>query len=443
MPRIFPPFLLRAFALGLACLAPLILAARPWSAAYVPGTQTRLVVLKNGFSVLITTDPALETAALSFWVRAGGTQERPGRSGVAHLFEHMMLRPHQAGAPTFFEAASAYGAETNAYTFSRATLYVTALLPSDLRRHLALEAARFTRGWVDAGLLELEKGAVRSELNDGWNAPTLNALYSDLRQRAFGDQPASHGSAGRLEDLAGLSLQDCRDYFGAYYTPSNVAAIFTGPLAFEDALAAFEQAFGAWQGPRAPALVEPKAYKAGDLGSATHKLTYPGLMLGLREPGPGLKPGSADDLALHILFYSPWNLAARVLKVERRLVNFLMPYGMAEDADLMACWFSADPGVKAGPVLAGLAGLPDVLEGLSEAQFKAYRDEWILGYREALLAPATLNHRLGQAWSRGGLKELALFNSGQPGPEQKAVVRAARRWLDPRAMAYVRTGMEP
>lgn len=266
MMRLFP--LLSGVAL-LALAAPALPAlAQQAPAATAPASLATLVeqvklpyeqfTLANGLRVIVHTDRKAPVVALSVWYDVGSKHEPAGKTGFAHLFEHLMFNGSQNAPGDFFEPLKQVGAtDLNGTTsFDRTNYFETVPRPA-LDRALFLESDRM--GWltpaITQGVLDEQRGVVQNEKRQGDNQPYGLLKYA-MFDELFGGTPYGHLPIGSMADLDKASLADVKDWFHDHYGPNNAVLVLAGDIDAAEARPLVEKYFGAI--PRGPKSELPK-----------------------------------------------------------------------------------------------------------------------------------------------------------------------------------------
>ncbi|HEX5008212.1 MAG TPA: pitrilysin family protein [Hyphomonadaceae bacterium] len=218
-------------------------------------------VLKNGLTLLVHEDTKTPTVTFHLWYHVGSKNEPKGRSGFAHLFEHLMFNGSEHFNDDFFKATQKIGAtnqngstsydRTNYYqTVPKAALDTILWLESDRMGHLL--------GAVDQSKLDEQRGVVQNEKRQGENQPygqvnnhTIAATYPE-------NHPYGHSVIGSMDDLDAASLEDVRDWFRTWYGPSNAVLVLAGDIKPDEAKAKVEKFFG--EIPSGPPVSHPKSW---------------------------------------------------------------------------------------------------------------------------------------------------------------------------------------
>lgn len=188
--------------------------------------------------------------ALYIVVSAGSRNEvEPGRSGFAHLFEHLMFRgTEKYSTESYDEIMKLAGADRNAYTTDDRTVYHAAISREDLEQIMELEADRFQRLKVPEDLFKTETQAVLGEYNKNASNP-INKLVEVLRDTAFERHTYKHTTMGFLRDIENMpSMYDYSlEFFNCFYRPEYTTIIVTGDVEHTETLALTHKYWGDWQ----------------------------------------------------------------------------------------------------------------------------------------------------------------------------------------------------
>lgn len=218
--------------------------------------------LPNGLRAIVLPTGFPGPVSLQIVVQAGSRNEvDPGRSGFAHLFEHLMFRGTRAyPAERYQRLLTRMGARQNAYTGDDLTVFHVTAAKEDLGRLLELEADRFTTLEVGADAFKTETRAVLGEYDKSASNPATK-LEEAQREAAFRVHPYRHTTMGFLADIEDMPNQHeyARLFRARWYRPERAAVIVSGDLAPEPTLRAIERAFARWRrgAPEPPIPSEP------------------------------------------------------------------------------------------------------------------------------------------------------------------------------------------
>lgn len=251
-------FLLLASALTLSAVCP-----DPAKAQSFPVED---FTLENGLTVILQPDRTVPSLCLGIVYHAGGKNERPGITGISHLFEHMMFNGSAKYPPKQFDQIlEAGGGYSNAFTNEDLTLYYDEFNPDLLEQVLDMEADRMRALKIDSENLEQERGIVKEERRLRVDDSPRRRLYEELRAVAFDAHPYGHPVLGWTADLDAISVDDCQAYFRTYYAPNNAVLCLAGDFDPPKARERIEAAFGNIPGQAPPpAVVESEDEQLGE-----------------------------------------------------------------------------------------------------------------------------------------------------------------------------------
>ncbi|MDQ2712430.1 MAG: insulinase family protein [Acidobacteriota bacterium] len=195
-------------------------------------------ILDNGLTVLVHEDHKTPIVALNIWYHVGSKNEKPGKTGFAHLFEHLMFGGSEHLQGSYIEAMERIGAtDLNGTTSEDRTNYFENVPTSALDYALFAESDRMGHFYntISQEILDLQRGVVQNEKRQGDNQPY--AIVEDLVVKATypAGHPYAHTVIGSMGDLDSASLEDVREWFKTYYTPSNAVLVLAGDITVEQA----------------------------------------------------------------------------------------------------------------------------------------------------------------------------------------------------------------
>ena len=222
-----------------ALIAPLYAAVHP------PKLDYQITTLSNGLRVILSEDHSTPVVHVSVWYHVGSRDEKPGRTGFAHLFEHMMFKGSKNVQPeSHTSIIASYGGRSNAYTQEDATVFWETLPSQYLPLALWMEADRMATLRVDRDAFEKEREVVKEERRLRVDNQPYGRLNEILFDRAFTTHPYKHATIGSMKDLEAASLQDVRDFHDTYYVPENAVVTVVGDFDSAQATQLVQQYFG-------------------------------------------------------------------------------------------------------------------------------------------------------------------------------------------------------
>ena len=229
----------------LSCLAalPFALAAPQSVSAAEPAPVSALIAkvdipyqhfaLDNGLTVIVHTDRKAPVVAISVWYDVGSKNEPKGKTGFAHLFEHLMFNGSENAPGDFFEPLQQVGAtDFNGTTWFDRTNYFETVPTSALDVALFLESDRMGHllGGLDQEKLDNQRGVVQNEKRQGDNQPYGLVEYAQLENLFPAGHPYAHSTIGSMTDLDAASLDDVRGWFRDHYAPNNAIIVLAGDI---------------------------------------------------------------------------------------------------------------------------------------------------------------------------------------------------------------------
>jgi zinc protease len=238
-------------AAALSWLTPPLMAATPATDVKIEIPYQKFV-LKNGLTLLVHEDHKAPIVAVNVWYHVGSKNEMPGKTGFAHLFEHLMFTGSEnfrgAGDQrAFFEAMERVGAtDLNGTTSNDRTDYFENVPKNALDMALWLESDRMGHllGAIDQAKLDVQRGVVQNEKRQGENAPYGIVEELIVKGTAPVGHPYSWTVIGSMEDLNAASLEDVKTWFKTYYGAANTVLVIAGDIQAPEALKKAEHYFG-------------------------------------------------------------------------------------------------------------------------------------------------------------------------------------------------------
>ncbi|HUH16553.1 MAG TPA: pitrilysin family protein [Methylomirabilota bacterium] len=343
-------------------------------------------LLDNGLRVILSRDRDAPIVAVNLWYDVGSKHEKPGKTGFAHLFEHMMFQGSANVAKgEHFSLIQAAGGTLNASTWLDRTNYFETLPGHELELALWLEADRMASllPAMTQEKLDNQRDVVKNERR--WSVDNQPYGTWDERMQALvypAGHPYHHSTIGSMEDLSAASLDDVRDFFATWYAPNNAVLTVAGDFETDAAMEMIRRHFDPI--PRNPTLPGPPemAVEAliGDEVRETvpDQVPLPRVYLAHRAPVFGTDAFDALDVAADVLGSGRASrLYARLVR-EQRLAQdvsvFVFP--IVGGASMFALWATARPGVAPATLEAATLVELDRLasEGPADADLERVRN---------------------------------------------------------------------
>jgi zinc protease len=301
--------------------------------------------LGNGLTVLLLIDTSAPVASYHTWFRVGSRHERPGKTGLAHLFEHLMFNETEnLKAGTFDRKLEENGAETNAATWVDWTYYHESIPAERLKLAVKLEAERMARLVLREPQVASEKEVVANERRYRVDDDVEGAANELLYKTAFAKHPYGWPTIGWMDDIKGFTPEDCIDFYRTYYAPNNASVVVVGDVRERDVLLAIRAAYGSIPSQTIPAedsTPEPPQLLRRETEvrkpTATEKL-----LLAFKGPALGDCDHATATVLNEILFGGRASRLYRALVIERELATDVRGWvSTFRDPGLYECWVTA------------------------------------------------------------------------------------------------------
>jgi zinc protease len=430
----------------IACIGAATLVAMASVAAAQTITPPKLpfekYTLPNGLQVILHEDHTAPTVAVNLWYHVGSKNETIGKTGFAHLFEHMMFQGSEHHDTDFFKALEPLGAtDLNGTTNFDRTNYFETVPTGALDRVLWLEADRM--GWLLPSMtqerLDNQREVVKNERRQGVD----NQPYGTVDERMYrvlypSNHPYSWDVIGSMDDLTAASKEDVENFFKSYYGPNNCTLVIAGDIVPAQVKALVEKAFGpippvppiARQKVWVPELTEPVSLVMED------RVPLPRYYIAWHTPGY-YQPDEAElEVLTNILTDGKNSRLYKKLVYDMQIAQDVEAY--VDDRELSSL-FRIQVTAKEGHTLDEIE--PVVMEEIENLRAKGPSSVEVERARTSILANFT--RRLERIGGFGGKSDrLASYNTylGNPDYIEKdfaryqavspaSVQRAAKRWL--------------
>ncbi|HEX5704639.1 MAG TPA: pitrilysin family protein [Pyrinomonadaceae bacterium] len=248
-----------AIVLGLSLVLPGLAAAQPKSGGNLPPVKYEQFTLPNGLNVIMHVDKSTPIVAVDLWYHVGSKNEVRGRTGFAHLFEHMMFQGSKNYNDDYFRPLQEAGANINGSTNADRTNYYEILPSNFLELALFMEADRMG-GLLDAMTMEKlnnQRDVVKNERRQSYENQPYGTAQEKIAAIMYpADHPYHWTTIGSLDDLTAASMEDVKAFFRQYYVPNNASLVIAGDFDTKKARGWVEKYFGPI--PRGAAVVRPK-----------------------------------------------------------------------------------------------------------------------------------------------------------------------------------------
>jgi len=233
--------------LAVSCLLALFVPAS--AAVRPPKMNAEVATLPNGLTIVLLEDHSTPIVHAQIWYHVGSKDERPGRTGFAHLFEHLMFQGSKNVQPDAHSSMiSGVGGRVNAYTTDDVTVFWETVPAQYLPLILWLEADRMASLRIDTHTFERERQVVKEERRMRVDNQPYGSLPEVIYDQAFTVHPYKHTTIGSMADLDAASVEDVRDFYRTFYVPGNATVALVGDFDPKQAMALMTRYLGAVPG---------------------------------------------------------------------------------------------------------------------------------------------------------------------------------------------------
>ena len=305
--------------------------------------------LDNGLQVRLLPDRSLPIATLYSFFRVGSRNERPGITGISHLFEHMMFNGSRKYGPKEFDRRlEAAGGTSNAYTSTDVTAYYEDFASEALPLVLDLESDRMGSLTIDDDSLAREREVVKEERRFRTDNDLDGMMDEALSALAFQAHPYRWPVVGWMSDLNRITRQDCERYFHTYYAPNNCTLLLVGDFDPPQALEQIVKLYGAVsRGDGLPEVAGGEPPQKGERRAVIHyPAQAPALLAGFRTSDGRSPDALVLDLIEAALSYGEGARLKRALVYEQELcVDAAVYFGWRMDPGLFQISLKLNPAV--------------------------------------------------------------------------------------------------
>jgi len=246
--------------------------------------------LKNGLTVLVHEDSSRPIVSFQQWFRVGSSHEKPGRTGLAHFFEHLMFKGTQKYPKGIIDQIlQANGGSNNAFTTEDYTGYYTNLPSDKLELIIDIESDRMTNLVFDIKEINSEREVVKEERRLRYENNNYGALFEKLRTTVYKTSPYRWPVIGYMADLNAATMDDFKEFYRLYYAPNNAVIVVAGNVKLSQVKKLIEKYYGKIPAQTLPAFdgkpeAEQKGYRESalikDVQGQTIALSYVGVPAG-------------------------------------------------------------------------------------------------------------------------------------------------------------------
>lgn len=306
----------------------LIILCLTLTAGYSPAVEplnVKTTTLANGMKLIVHEDRDIPNVALYFFFKIGSRNEVPGKTGLAHFFEHMMFNGAKKYGPKQFDIVmERSGGRNNAYTSQDLTVYTDFIPNTALETTFDLEADRIRDLALDPKMVESERGVVYSERRLSVDNNNFGVLYEQLSAAAYTAHPYQWSVIGWPSDIEGWNMQDLKDHFRMGYAPNNCTLVVSGAAGYEQILALAKKYLEPIPSQAPPPPVRTKEpEQKGERRVTVEKASQLPLLMVAYHVGSSLDPDYATLSVIETLLSSGQSsrLISRMVDKEQLLLN--------------------------------------------------------------------------------------------------------------------------
>lgn len=317
---------------------------------HVPRIAFQTRTLPNGLRIVMAEDHHVPVVNLQVWYHVGSKDEKPGHTGFAHMFEHLMFKGSaHVGPDEHSRIIEAMGGFDNAYTNDDVTVFWETFPSNGLSRVLWLEADRMGSLAVDENNFTSERQVVEEERRRGVDNSPYGRIQEDLYAAAFTVHPYHHTTIGSMADLDKATVEEVRAFHDTYYRPNNATLVIVGDFNPAQTAEWAQKYFGGI--PRSPSPIpRVTAKEPPQTAERTVTKSYPGVPLpavveGYKMPARFALESYPLDLASNILAGGESSLLYQSLVYKQRIAAAAAGFGnFTEDPNLFWVYAIMSPG---------------------------------------------------------------------------------------------------
>jgi zinc protease len=275
--------------------------AAPTKAVTVPALDFKHSTLPNGLEVYFVEDHSAPIVAVQVWYHVGSKDDPPGRSGFAHLFEHMMFKGNEhMSAETFDNLTENIGGENNAYTADDVTVYHETVPSNYLNPIIWAEAERMSALALTDANFASERDVVKEEYRQRIRANPYGEFYFNIEKKSFAVHPYKRPGIGSIEELDASKLPEVKAFHSTFYRPDNATLIVVGDFNPADLDGWVKKYFGAVQKPstKIPRVTIKEPPRKADQRETTYSARAPLPAVAVTYLAPSIRSHESPVLSI-------------------------------------------------------------------------------------------------------------------------------------------------
>jgi zinc protease len=361
--------------------------------------------LPNGLEIYTVEDHTAPIVAVQVWYHVGSKDDPPGRSGFAHLFEHMMFKGNEhMSADMFDNLTENIGGENNAYTADDVTVYHETVPSNYLDPILWAEAERMSALALNDANFNSERDVVKEEYRQRIRANPYGEFYLDIEKKSFAVHPYKRPGIGSIEELDASKLPEVKAFHSTFYRPDNATLVVIGDFKPEEFDGWVKKYFGAVAKPSAkiPRVTTKEPPRKVDKHEVSYSPRAPLPAVALTYLAPSIRSNDAPALSLaaEILAGGDSSRLYRTMVYEQQVVqNVSCDSDLREDLGLLAFRLILASGKTIAEAERSLNNeIEQVLKnGVTEAELEKAKNRFLTGKLEERETVSGKASALGQA----------------------------------------------
>ena len=357
--------------------------------------------LPNGLKVRLLRNDAVPTVSYYTFFNVGSRNERPGITGISHLFEHMMFNGAKKYGPGEFDRTlESNGGSSNAYTSNDMTVYYEDFMAEALERVIDLESDRMRSLSVTPKMLTSERQVVIEERRLRVDNEIAGMLDEELGTLVWKAHPYRWPVIGWMKDIEAITREDCLAYFRTYYAPNNATVYVSGDFDPKEALALIKKGYSSIRpGPAVPTVLDAEPRQKGERRAVVrHPAQAPSMMIAWRGP----QASHPDTLVLDVLQYAlsvgqSSRLVKRLVFEKEACVSVALDWSWRKDPGAFVAALELKPG--ADPHHAEVALLEELdsvaKDGINERELQKAKNNLSAQLMRELATNSGRAHALG------------------------------------------------
>ncbi|MDQ6995204.1 MAG: pitrilysin family protein [Mariprofundaceae bacterium] len=276
----------------------------------------------NGTHLVVEEDHSAPVAMVQIWLKVGGRDEIPGKTGLAHVFEHMMFKGSDGLKPgQYSKMIAAMGGRDNAFTSHDFTAYFETVPTANVDQVLGMEAERFAHLSLGKQEFSKEIRVIMEERRMRTDDDPNSHMFEELSAAALRLHPYRNPVIGWMQDLQRLNIEDVRDFYKKHYVARNVTVVVVGDVDFKHVKQIVRKTFGAMPNVHVPPRFNPK--EPEPLGAKRVNVHLPAKapIVAITLPVPVWEPGNNDQQAAALAVATYILAGGRTALLNQRVVD--------------------------------------------------------------------------------------------------------------------------